>query len=146
MAISVPGGAGVVKGREVEKGYRQMEALPLPRHKQLTLLKGAENLPRISQLTLGQDQIGLGDGLARRLALIFHIHGKLDFTACRLSGAFHRKSSIAHAKSERKEHLLRGKGFKVPVAHIDVLLIGVGGVVSKGSRGWVIAIVPGNGI
>ena len=146
VAISVPGGAGVVKGCEVEKGYRQMEALPLPRRKQLTLLKGAENLPRISQLALGQDQIGLGDGLARRLALVFHVHGEGNAAACRLPGSCEGKGGVAQAEAKGKEHLPRGKGFKIPVAHIDVLLIGVGGAMAKGSRGGVVVIVPGNGI
>ena len=53
VAISVPGGAGVVKGREVGKGYRQIKALPLPRRQELALLEGAEDLPGISQLALG---------------------------------------------------------------------------------------------
>jgi len=139
--------AAVVIGREGAESCGERQGLPLAGSQQTGFSKGAEGAGRFAQFALGRFAVNLHHLFAGRVSCVFHGDAETDGVFSHFRSAWgDGKVGVGQAEAEGIEHLIRGKGLKVAVSHINVFAIEIAGLTAVIPERRVILDAPGNGV
>ena len=120
----------------------------LSRRQKRCLRKSCQLPPGSSQLSLWRLHIHLHHfpaGVFGSRILHLNRHGQLSVTADGSQGPY-PEAGVGKSVSKGELHLFRTEGFKIPVAHINVLLMDIFPAAAVIGVGRIILQLPGNGV
>ena len=115
--------AAVVIGSKVIFGNRNHQRLFFPGREHAGLCKACQLAGRISQLAARRFHINLHHFFSGGISRVGHDCRNFHKVVFVLYGALCLKGCVGKPVAERIQHLLLGKGFKVAIAYVNVLLI-----------------------